>query len=237
MRTILIIPAYNEEANIVNTCNKIIEYNRKNGTAYEFIVINDGSRDSTGELCRRNRFPVVNLVHNLGIGGAVQTGYKYAWENGYDIAVQYDGDGQHDVACVGDIIAPILEGQADFVIGSRFVKKEQDNFKSTFMRRVGIRIISFAIRLVTGKKIQDTTSGFRACGREIMKKFAQSYPSEYPEPVTTVELLKLKYRVQEEYVKMNEREGGVSSIRAWKTVYYMINVILSIFVVGTRRYQ
>ncbi len=237
MRTILIIPAYNEEANIVNTCNKIIEYNRKNGTAYDFIVINDGSRDSTGELCRRNRFPVVNLVHNLGIGGAVQTGYKYAWENGYDIAVQYDGDGQHDVACVGDIIAPILEGQADFVIGSRFVKKEQDNFKSTFMRRVGIRIISFAIRLVTGKKIQDTTSGFRACGREIMKKFAQSYPAEYPEPVTTVELLKQKYRVQEEYVKMNEREGGVSSIRAWKTVYYMINVILSIFVVGTRRYQ
>lgn len=237
MRTILIIPAYNEEANIVNTCNKIIEYNRKNGTAYDFIVINDGSRDSTGELCRRNRFPVVNLVHNLGIGGAVQTGYKYAWENGYDIAVQYDGDGQHDVACVGDIIAPILEGQADFVIGSRFVKKEQDNFKSTFMRRVGIRIISLAIRLVTGKKIQDTTSGFRACGREIMKKFAQSYPAEYPEPVTTVELLKQKYRVQEEYVKMNEREGGVSSIRAWKTVYYMINVILSIFVVGTRRYQ
>ena len=237
MQTILIIPAYNEEANIVNTCNKIIEYNQKNDENYDFIVVNDGSRDRTGELCREHQFPVINLVHNLGIGGAVQTGYKYACENGYDIAVQYDGDGQHDVACVKDIIAPILGGQADFVIGSRFVKKEQDNFKSTLMRRVGIRIISFAIRLVTGKKIYDTTSGFRACGKEIMKKFAQSYPAEYPEPVTTVELLKQKYRVCEEYVKMNEREGGVSSIRAWKTVYYMINVILSIFVVGTRRYQ
>lgn len=237
MRTILIIPAYNEEANIVNTCNKIIEYNRQNGENYDFIVINDGSRDNTGKLCREHQFPVINLVHNLGIGGAVQTGYKYAYENGYDIAVQYDGDGQHDVACVKDITEPILRGEADFVIGSRFIKKEGENFKSSLMRRVGIRIISFTIRLVTGKKIYDTTSGFRACGREIMKQFAQSYPTEYPEPVTTVEILKQKYRVQEEYVKMNERTGGVSSIRAWKTVYYMINVVLSILIVGTRRYR
>ncbi len=237
MKTILIIPAYNEEANIVNTCNKIIEYNRQSGENYDFIVINDGSRDKTGQLCREHHFPVINLVHNLGIGGAVQTGYKYAYENGYDIAVQYDGDGQHDIACVKDILTPILNGQADFVIGSRFVKKEKNNFKSTFMRRVGIRLISFAIRLVTGKKIYDTTSGFRACTREIMKKFALSYPTEYPEPITTVELLKQKYRVCEESVKMNERAGGVSSIRAWKTIYYMINVILSILIVGTRRYK
>lgn len=235
MKVILIIPAYNEAENILFTCRKIDDYNRTNGTDFDYIVINDGSKDETGEICRQNGLPVINSVQNLGIGGAVQTGYKYAFENGYDIAVQYDGDGQHEVACVADIIAPIAEGTADFTIGSRFVKKDRDNFESTFMRRVGIKLISFNIKLVTGKKIYDTTSGFRACGREVMESFVKNYPIEYPEPITNVELLKSGYRVAEVPVKMNERQGGVSSIRAWKTVYYMINVNLSILLASKRR--
>ncbi len=235
MKVLMIIPAYNEEENIRSTCEKIIEYNRQNGTEYDFIVINDGSKDSTSSICHENGFPVIDLVRNLGIGGAVQTGYKYGFENGYDVAVQYDGDGQHDVAWVEKLIQPIADGKADFTVGSRFVEKSKDNFESTFMRRVGINVISFNIRLASGKKIYDTTSGFRACNREIMKSFAENYPIEYPEPITNVELLKGGYKVCEVPVKMNAREGGVSSIRAWKTVYYMINVIMSILLSGKRR--
>lgn len=235
MKILLIIPAYNEEENILKTYDSIINYNKQNKTNYDVIVINDGSKDNTEEILVKNNIPHIKLVHNLGIGGAVQTGYKYALENDYDIAIQYDGDGQHDVSYVHTIIKPIIEYKADFVIGSRFIEKDDENFKSTFTRRMGINIISFCIKLVTKRKIYDTTSGFRACNKEIIKKFANNYPTEYPEPITTVELLKDKYRIEEKYVKMNEREGGVSSIRAWKTVYYMVNVILSILVVGTRR--
>jgi len=234
MKILLIIPAYNEEENILKTYKTIINYNKQNKTTYDVIVINDGSKDKTKEICKKNKIPTINLIHNLGIGGAVQTGYKYALENNYDIAIQYDGDGQHDVSYVKNIIKPIIDNKADFVIGSRFIEKDDENFKSTFARRIGINIISFSIKLVTKRKIYDTTSGFRACNKEIIEKFANEYPTEYPEPITTVELLKENYRVEEKHVKMNERVGGVSSIRAWKTVYYMLNVILSIIVVGTR---
>ena len=232
MKTLLIIPAYNEEANILKTCETIKKHNKK----LDFIVINDGSKDKTGEICRKNKLPCINLVHNLGIGGAVQTGYKYALESDYDIAIQFDGDGQHDVKYVDDIIKPIIEGKADFVIGSRFVR-ELSEFKSTGARRMGIRLISFFIKLFTGVKIYDTTSGFRAVNKEIISQFAHNYPTEYPEPVSTTELLKKGFRVEEVAVKMNERVGGVSSIRAWKNIYYMLNVILSIFIVSIRRYK
>lgn len=232
MKVLLIIPAYNEEANILKTCNDIKKYKKE----FDFIVINDGSKDKTGEICRKNKLPCINLVHNLGIGGAVQTGYKYAYEHDYDIAVQFDGDGQHDVKYVEDIIKPIIEGKADFVIGSRFIENLSE-FKSTGIRRLGIKIISFFIKLFTGTKIYDTTSGFRAVNKSIIKGFAYYYPTEYPEPVSTTELLKKGYHVKEVPVKMNERVGGVSSIRAWKNIYYMLNVILSIFVVSIRRYK
>ena len=232
MKTILIIPAYNEQDNILSTCRKIEKYNEENGTSYDYIVINDGSTDSTGKICRENGLPAVELIRNLGIGGAVQTGYKYAYEHGYDIAIQYDGDGQHDISYVDEITAPIQSGEADFAIGSRFVCDDRNNFRSTLMRRVGIKLISFNIKLTTGAKIFDTTSGFRACGREIMKLFADNYPTEYPEPITNAAVLKKGFRVKEIPVKMNEREGGVSSIRAWKTVYYMINVNLTILLNG-----
>ena len=167
----------------------------------------------------------------MGIGGAVQTGYKYALENDYDIAIQFDGDGQHDVRYVKNIVSDIEKGTADMVIGSRFIGNSSD-FKSSRARRVGINIISFFIKLVTGKKIYDTTSGFRAISKKLIAEFASNYPSEYPEPVSTTSILKKNYVVHEVDVKMHKRENGVSSIRAWKNIYYMFNVILSIIVVG-----
>ena len=206
-KILIIIPAYNEEENILKTYTKIKEYNKKNKTNYDMIVINDGSTDNTKKILKENNIPHINLIHNLGIGGAVQTGYKYAYENNYDIAVQFDGDGQHDVRYVEKIIKPIIEKKADFVIGSRFVEN------------------------------MNTTSGFRACSKELIYDFSLSYPSEYPEPITTAEVLKKKYTVKEVGVEMSEREGGVSSIRAWKNVYYMLNVCLALLAVKIRRYK
>ena len=179
---------------------------------------------------------MIDLIHNLGIGGAVQTGYKYALKYDYDIAVQFDGDGQHDVRYVKDIVKPIIKNESDMVIGSRFIK-DIDTFKSTKTRRLGINIISFFIKLVTRKKIYDTTSGFRAINKKIIKEFSITYPIEYPEPITTTEIIKKGYRVSEESVEMKEREGGVSSIGNWKSIYYMINVPLSILMIGLRRYK
>ena len=231
-KILLIIPAYNEEDNILKTCQKIQKLDKN----LDFIVINDGSKDNTLRILKDNNIPHINLIHNLGIGGAVQTGYKYALEHNYDIAVQFDGDGQHDVRYVEKLIKPILKGEADFTIGSRFIE-ELSTFKSSRARRIGINIISFFIKLFTRKKIYDTTSGFRAVNKDIIKLFAEYYPIEYPEPVSTTELLKLGKRVKEVSVEMNEREGGVSSIRAWKNAYYMFNVILSIIIVSIRRYK
>ena len=232
MKILLIVPSYNEEDNVLSNYKKIIDYNKKHNTNYDVIVINDGSKDKTEEICIENNIPHISLVHNLGIGGAVQTGYKYAYENDYDIAVQFDGDGQHDVRYVKDIIKPIKENKADMVIGSRFIDKSSSNFKSSKARRIGITLISFFIKLITGKKIYDTTSGFRAANKKVIERFVNNYPVEYPEPVSTTEVLRLGYNVEEIPVSMNERENGVSSIKAWKNVYYMVNVILSIVILG-----
>ena len=234
-KILIIIPCYNEEANILNVYESIMKYNEKNHTNYDVIVINDGSTDGTEKILKNNDIKHVRLIHNLGIGGAVQTGYKYALNNKYDVAVQFDGDGQHNIEYVKNITEPIIRGNADFVIGSRFIKKDNKNFNSTLSRRIGINIISFFMKLVTKKKIYDTTSGFRACSKEIIKEFSSDYPFEYPEPITTVRVLKKGYKVDEVYAKMNERKGGKSSIHSWKNAYYMINVILSILVEGTGR--
>lgn len=235
-KILLIIPAYNEEANILKTYQTIQQYNKENKKDYDVIVINDGSTDETKKICEKNKIPTVNLIHNLGIGGAVQTGYKYAYTKDYDIAIQFDGDGQHDVNYVEKIISPILENKADFVIGSRFVEN-LSKFKTSGARRMGIGVLSFFIKLSCGLKVYDTTSGFRASNKEIIANFAKSYPLEYPEPITTVELVKRKYRIKEIAVNMKEREGGRSSIHTWKNVYYMINVCLSILITGMRRYK
>ena len=230
MKILLVIPSYNEEKNVLNNYKRICEYNKKNNIKLDCIIINDGSIDMTEKICNDNCIPHITLIHNLGIGGAVQTGYKYAYEHDYDIAIQFDGDGQHDVNYVKNIIKPIVEGQADMVIGSRFIDNSSSEFKSSKARRVGINLISFFIKLKTGKRVYDTTSGFRAVNKKIIKEFISEYPVEYPEPISTVSVIKKGYIVSEVPVSMNERENGVSSIRAWKNIYYMLNVIVSIII-------
>ncbi len=225
---LIIIPAYNEEENILNTYKTIIDYNNKNNTNYDIIVINDGSKDKTELVLEDNHIPHIQLIRNLGIGGAVQTGYRYAYENGYDIAVQMDADGQHDINYLKSIVEPIINEQCDMCIGSRFIEKNKEGFKSSKARRFGISIISFNIKLKTGKKIYDTTSGFRAINKKVIKLFVSDYPTEYPEPISTVRAITHGCKVSEKPVVMHERMGGKSSIGSWKNVYYMINVILSI---------
>lgn len=235
-KILIIIPAYNEEKNILRTYNEIKKYNEKNKTKYDVIVINDGSTDNTEDILKKKNIPHICLPTNLGIGGAVQTGYKYAYYNNYDVAIQYDGDGQHDINYVKEIITPILDDKKDFIIGSRFVE-DLSKFKTTKSRRIGINILSFFIKLMCGKKIYDTTSGFRAANKKIIEEFAKEYPQEYPEPITNLEIVKKGYRVDEIAVNMRERKEGKSSIHTWKNVYYMINVCLSIIVFGFRRYK
>lgn len=232
-KILLIIPAYDEDANILHTCQGIIDYNKKHHTNYDFIVINDSSNDSTGHILDSADLPHVDHIYNLGIGGAMQTGYKYARDYGYDIAVQFDGDGQHDINSVPTLIQPILDDEADLVIGSRFITKT-GNFRSTFARRVGIRIISDYMKILTHRRISDTTSGFRACNRKLIETFARDYPSEYPEPVTTTFCLLEHDRVSEVSVEMNARTAGSSSIHTWKKAYYMINIFITLLVVKIR---
>lgn len=235
-KVLLIIPAYNEQDSILSTIDTIDEYNKNHSSnKLDYIVINDGSRDRTEEILTLNNKPHVKLVHNLGIGGAVQTGYKYALEHDYDIAIQFDGDGQHDVNFVEDICKPIFDGKANMTIGSRFVEGSTSEFKSTKARQMGIKIISSFIKFFTGEKLYDVTSGFRAVNRGLIAQFAIDYPLEYPEPISTTQILKQGLTIHEVPVEMKERNGGVSSIRSWKNVYYMINVLLSIMIIGTRR--
>lgn len=233
VKALIIIPAYNEGLNIENTVKKIANYNEKSKNKIDYIIVNDGSTDNTKEICKRKGFMVVNLIHNLGIGGAVQTGYKYALENNYDIAIQFDGDGQHDEKYLDKLIDEIENGY-DFVIGSRFIE-ELSIFKSTQTRRLGINILSLLIKLCTGRKIYDPTSGFRAANRNVIELFANYYPSEYPEPESTVFLLKNGYKVKEVPVEMHEREFGQSSIKPLKSVYYMFSVSLSIIISSIKR--
>ena len=230
MKILMIIPAYNEEENILSTCNSIKEFSDE----LDFVVINDGSKDNTLKILQENNLNHINLINNLGIGGAVQTGYKYAYENGYDIAIQFDGDGQHDVNYVANICEPIINGQANMVIGTRYLDKSSSEFQSTFMRRFGSNIISFFIKICTKNKITDPTSGFRAVDKNIIEEFAKEYPTEYPEPESTVCMLCKKYKVTEVPVSMNERQGGTSSIRLWKTADYMIKVCLAIILDSVR---
>lgn len=225
MKTLLIIPAYNEEKNIENTIKKILDLHNPD---IDYIIINDGSTDNTLEILENNHFNYLNLPANLGIGGAVQTGYKYALYNNYDIAIQFDGDGQHNVEYISQLIQQVEAGN-DLVIGSRFLDN-LTGFKSTKTRRVGIKLLSNLIKLCTGKKITDPTSGFRACNKKIIELFSMNYPYDYPEPDTIVKVIKKGFNVKEIPVIMNEREQGKSSINMLKSVYYMIKVSLSIII-------
>jgi hypothetical protein len=223
-KVLVIIPAYNEAENIEH----VVRHMREQAPQYDYLVVNDGSTDDTLKLCRQAGFRYLDLSINMGIGGAVQAGYIYAYKNDYDIAVQMDGDGQHDIAYLEQMLAPILADKADVVIGSRFLKKE--GFQSTAGRRLGINILSGLIRLTTGKKIVDVTSGYRAVNRRFIDIYSKDYPTDYPEPEAIVAAIMHRGRVQEVPVQMRAREGGTSSITFKKSIYYMIKVTIAILI-------
>lgn len=227
-KMLLIIPAYNEEKNILTVYKNICDYNKKAKTKLDVVFINDGSVDATEKILCENKINHIKLIQNLGIGGAVQTGYKYALYNDYDIAIQFDGDGQHNVNYVEALIKPILEENVDMAIGSRFIDSSSSEFKSSFLRRVGIKLISSCIHFKTRVRIYDTTSGFRASNKNAIAMFAIHYPLEYPEPISSVDVILSGMKIKEVPVSMNERLAGKSSINSWKNVYYMVNVVLSI---------
>ena len=229
MKKIIIIPAYNESANIVKTINAI----RRSAEDFDYVIINDCSTDETRDICEANQFNIINLPINLGIGGAVQTGYRYAYEEGYDIAVQVDGDGQHDPMFLSRMAEYIEINGSDMIIGSRFINKE--GFQSSGTRRIGIKYFTILIQILTGNKITDPTSGLRMVNRSVMKMFAYDYPKDYPEPESVVTVLRKGKKVDEIPVIMKAREGGVSSISPRKSVYYMLKVSLAILIECIRK--
>lgn len=223
-KVLIIIPAYNEAENIERVVDNIVE----NFPQYDYVVVNDGSRDNTRDVCKKRGYQFLNLSINLGIGGAVQTGYKYAKDKGYDVAVQIDGDGQHDISYLEKMLPYLENGEADIVIGSRFIEKE--GFQSSAARRTGIKILSGLIFICTGCKIKDVTSGFRAVNKRFIKIYAENYPNDYPEPEAIVSAVMHGGTIKECPVIMRERENGTSSINFVKSIYYMIKVTLAILV-------
>lgn len=229
MKKLVIIPAYNEQGGIEKTVRDILEH----APDFDYVIVNDCSTDRTLEICKKNGYCVLDLPVNLGIGGSVQTGYMYAFRCGYDVAVQFDGDGQHNARYLNDMADKLENERLDMVIGSRYIKKE--GFQSSGIRRIGIRYFTGMIRLVTGKKITDPTSGMRMASRDVIEMYAKNYPKDYPEPESVVAALKAGKKVGEIPVRMNAREEGVSSISPRKSVYYMIKVSLAILIAAVRR--
>ncbi len=223
---LIIIPAYNEAENIENIVDEITT----GYPQYDYVVVNDGSSDSTSKILKKRGYNHINCPINLGIGGAIQTGYRYAKEKDYEIAVQIDGDGQHDPAYIEKVVAPIIADEADYVIGSRFVSGDGEGFQSSATRRIGIRFLSALITVLCFKKVKDVTSGFRAVNKFFIDVFADNYPIDYPEPEAIMDAVMRRKRLLELPVVMRERETGTSSINLKKSIYYMIKVTLDIVV-------
>ena len=240
-KIIVLVPCYNEEKNIDKVIQNIMNYTLPDSSLYhnlaiDYLIINDCSKDNTFDICIEKGYNCLNLSVNLGIGGCVQAGYLYALEQGYDIAIQHDGDGQHDPRYFEDIIAPIVSGEADVVIGSRFLDKK--GFQSTRLRRLGISFLSKLIYLCTGLKVYDVTSGYRAVNRKYIKIFADRYALDYPEPEAIMDAALNKAKIIEVPVVMREREEGESSINLLMGLYYMIKVSLTILLhrmIATRK--
>ena len=225
----MIIPAYNEEQLIVS----VAEQAKSSYPNLDALVINDKSTDRTEQVLREHRVNHISLPTNLGIGGAVQTGFMYARDYDYDIAIQVDGDGQHPPEQIPTLIDTLLQKQVDFVIGSRYLHRQQ--IVSTWTRRIGGGVLSGSIFLLTRKRVTDPTSGFRAYTRKTFEYLSRSYPQEYPEPISVIELLESDFTMVEVPVEMKERQYGRSSITGLKTMFYMIKVIFAIFNAKIRR--
>lgn len=224
-----VIPAFNEEKNI----RAVIEDIRHHHPSIHIVVVNDASTDKTESIVRELGETVLSLPINLGIGGAVQTGLKYARDTGCDFAIQFDGDGQHQAGEIAKILTPVIDGEADVVIGSRFLGAGA--YKSGFWRRIGIGIFRMVNSLMVGRRITDNTSGFRACNRAAIAFLARFYPQDYPEPEAVIELFRNRFRVREVPVIMHERRGGDSSIRLSGSLYYMIKCLIANVIAFSRK--
>ncbi|MCK5237333.1 MAG: glycosyltransferase family 2 protein [Deltaproteobacteria bacterium] len=223
-RVLIIIPAYNEESTVADVVKAVKEHS----PASDVVVVNDGSADGTAREARSAGAVVLNHTFNMGIGATVQTGFRYALKNGYDIAVQVDGDGQHPPEHIKDIVKPVIEGRADLVVGSRFLGV--GDYKPSVARGAGIAIFSKVVSFIVGVKMTDTTSGFRASGKRVIEYLAGNYPDDYPEVEALVLLHKKGFAIMETAVGMEERKGGQSSITPVSSVYYMFKVMLAICV-------
>lgn len=232
MRTLIVIPCYNEQAAIAEVVQTIERAIAGHGFNARVLVVNDCSTDNSINIIRSLGCLYLDLPVNLGIGGAMHAGYRYAWRNGYDAAVQMDGDGQHPAQELHKVLTPLLNNQADVVIGSRFLTKE--GFQSSLSRRLGIRYFRWLNQKLIGQTIHDSTSGFRAFNRRTLAVVDRYYPDEYPEPEAIVQFGLSGLRMLEVPVVMQKRQGGVSSINTGRAVYYMAKVSLGIFFVYLR---
>jgi glycosyltransferase involved in cell wall biosynthesis len=227
-KTLIIVPAYNEEGSI----SRVVTNIREHVPSADILVVNDGSKDRTARKARESGAMVINLPYNMGIGGAVQSGFLFAKEKGYHVAVQVDGDGQHPARDIPRLVASLDDG-ADVSIGSRFV--QATGYRPPLIRALGIRIFSFLVSLIVGRRVYDTTSGFRAINRKAILLLTESYPHDYPEVEALITLHRHGLRFVEVPVEMNRRQEGKSSISAAAAVYYMLKVTLAILVAGIKR--
>jgi glycosyltransferase involved in cell wall biosynthesis len=223
---LVIVPCYNEEGGIARVIGELATLRDREGYQLDILVVNDCSTDESMAVIRKLPCLYLNLPVNLGIGGAMHSGYRYAYQKGYDIAVQIDGDGQHPAEELPAVLNPILMREADVSIGSRFIQRE--GFQSSLTRRAGIKYFSWLNRLLIGKTIYDSTSGFRAFNRRTIEIVNKYYPDEYPEPESIVQFGLQGLRIREVPVKMRQRDEGVSSINTSRALYYMLKVSLAI---------
>jgi len=229
LKRIAILPALNEEKSV----GRVIEEIRAFDPGFAIVVVDDGSTDRTAAVAAAHGAKVLRLRFNLGIGGAVQTGYHYALENGFELAVQIDGDGQHDASQLGTLLAPLLADEADVVIGSRFANG--GIYAAGRPRRLGIRLFAALASLLCRQRLTDTTSGFRAVNRRGICLFARDYPHDYPEVEAIVMAVKQKLRLTEVPVSMRRRDSGASSITTAQALYYVVKVTLAMVVGLTRK--
>jgi glycosyltransferase involved in cell wall biosynthesis len=230
-RVIAVVPAYNE----AEVIGRVVDEIRAADSRIDVVVVDDASPDDTMRVARSHGATVLRLPFNVGIGGAVQTGFRYAVEHAYDVAVRLDGDGQHDASEIPKLLGPVERGEADLVIGSRFTEAG-GTYRPPFARRIGIRLFARLVSLLGGQRVTDTTSGFVALDRVGIELFAREYPHDYPEVEATLVALRSGLRLTQVQVEMRERETGSSSITFVRSLYYIVKVMLALLVSSLRRY-
>jgi glycosyltransferase involved in cell wall biosynthesis len=228
---VAVVPAFNEAGAI----GLVVDEVRAFDSSLDVVVVDDASTDDTAAVARAHGATVLSLPFNIGIGGAVQTGFRYAVERGYEIAVRLDGDGQHDASELSKLLLPLERGEADIVIGSRFVD-DSGSYNPPLARRMGIRVFARLVSLLGGQRVTDTTSGFVALDRIGIELFAEEYPHDYPEVEATLVALRSGLRLTQVQVEMRERETGSSSITFVRSLYYIVKVLLALLVASLRRY-